>query len=139
MADKTLLARWGGGYRADITVRGFDIAVDEPASAGGDDTGPTPTELFLASLAGCFTLAVAHVARKTGVELDELSVRVDGDYEGFRFADLRVVVQADLAVTELEPLVEKAKEYCFVSRTVAEPCRLAFVAAGRDGEQLSHG
>ncbi|MET4137513.1 OsmC family protein [Pseudarthrobacter sp. PvP090] len=49
-----------GGDRFDIDVRGHIIRTDQPASDGGEDTGPTPTELFIASLAGC----VAFYARR---------------------------------------------------------------------------
>jgi putative redox protein len=49
-----------GGDRFDINVRGHLIRVDQLAGDGGEDTGPTPTELFIASLAGC----VAFYARR---------------------------------------------------------------------------
>lgn len=42
-----------GGDRFEIAVRGHRITVDQPESLGGDDTAPTPTELFVASLASC--------------------------------------------------------------------------------------
>jgi putative redox protein len=120
MADKNLLARWEGGYRARVSVRDFEILADEPASAGGGDEGPTPTELFLASLATCFTLAVAHAARKRSITIRQLEVRVRADYEGLRFAWMRLEVKTDLARGDAEQLVERAKAYCFVSRTLLE-------------------
>jgi putative redox protein len=126
MADKNLLARWEGGYRARVTVRDFDIVVDEPPSAGGDDEGPTPTEVFLASLATCFTLAVAHAARKRSITLGELDVRVEANYEGLRFAWLRLEVKTDLPRSDAEHLVERAKAYCYVSRTLLEPPEIEY-------------
>ena len=42
-----------GGDRFEIAVRGHRITVDQPEAMGGDDTAPTPTELFVASLASC--------------------------------------------------------------------------------------
>lgn len=110
-------------------MRDFDIRTDEPPSAGGTDEGPTPTELFLASLATCFTLAVAHVARKRDVALDELSVRVEADYEGLRFARLRLEITTDLPLPDTGDLVEQAKRYCFVSRTLLEPPQIEYVVA----------
>jgi putative redox protein len=120
MADKNLLAHWEGGYRARVSVRDFDILVDEPPSAGGDDEGPTPTELFLASLATCFTLAVAHAARKRSIAIRQLEVRVQADYEGLRFAWMRLEVKTDLTRGDAEQLVERAKAYCFVSQTLLQ-------------------
>lgn len=47
-----------GGDRYAVQVRGHELIIDQPADAGGTDTGPTPVELFVASLASC----VAHYA-----------------------------------------------------------------------------
>ena len=49
-----------GGDRHRIMVRGHEIVVDQPVESGGEDAGPTPTDLFVASLASC----VAHYARR---------------------------------------------------------------------------
>src|SRR3974390_2207712 len=49
-----------GNDRFEIGVRQHRLQVDQPVSDGGDDTGPTPTELFIASLAAC----VAFYARR---------------------------------------------------------------------------
>lgn len=43
-----------------ITIMGHDVDVDQPVADGGGDAGPTPTALFVASLAAC----VAHFARR---------------------------------------------------------------------------
>ena len=47
------------GHRFAITVRGHVLHVDQPVEEGGEDTAPTPVELFVASLASC----TAHLAR----------------------------------------------------------------------------
>lgn len=49
-----------GGDRFAIDVRGHRLEVDQPCDEGGEDTSPTPTELFVAGLASC----VAHYARR---------------------------------------------------------------------------
>ncbi|MGZ5353107.1 MAG: OsmC family protein [Actinomycetota bacterium] len=45
--------RHEGGDRYRIGIRGHEIVVDQPVDDGGDDSAPTPTELFVASLASC--------------------------------------------------------------------------------------
>jgi putative redox protein len=48
----------------EISVRGHRVRVDQPLDAGGDDLAPTPTELFVASLASCVaTLAGSYLTR----------------------------------------------------------------------------
>jgi putative redox protein len=122
-----LTAYWKGGYHVQVPVRGFEVVSDEPPDYSGEDNGPTPTELFLASLVACFAMAVAYAARKGGVELPDLQVTVDGDYEGLRFSALRLGVISTLARSELEPLVETAKTYCYVSNTLLGNPRLDIV------------
>jgi uncharacterized OsmC-like protein len=41
------------GDRFAISIRDHMITVDQPVADGGQDTAPTPTELFVASLASC--------------------------------------------------------------------------------------
>lgn len=54
------------GDRFAIEVRGHIITVDQPADAGGEDSAPTPTELFLAGLASCVAFyARRYLARHT--------------------------------------------------------------------------
>lgn len=43
-----------------MRIRDYKVTVDQPVSEGGLDAGPTPTELFVASLAGC----VGHYASR---------------------------------------------------------------------------
>jgi len=60
---RTMDEIWVGhrsGDRFTIDIRGHRVAVDQPIADGGEDTGPTPTELFVAGLASC----VAHYARR---------------------------------------------------------------------------
>jgi hypothetical protein len=47
------------GDRFDIRIRDHMVTVDQPADVGGDDAGPTPTELFVAGLASCVAFHAA--------------------------------------------------------------------------------
>jgi putative redox protein len=118
--DETLSveATWEGGYRCTVATRQFRIRIDEPEKAGGGDTGPQPSEVFLASLAGCFTLALYHVAKKRDLELPDITVTATGTYEGPGFAHLAVDVRSSADRAVLEPLIEPAKRVCYVSNTL---------------------
>lgn len=114
----SVTASWEGGYRARMDVRGHELVVDEPVAAGGGDGGPQPSELLLAALASCFTLAIYHVGAKRDIHLADLSVRATGDYEGPKFARLRLEVTSSTPRDILDPLVERAKSVCYVSNTL---------------------
>jgi organic hydroperoxide reductase OsmC/OhrA len=118
--DKTLSVEstWEGGYRCTVATRQFRIRIDEPESAGGGDTGPQPSEVFLASLAGCFTLALYHVAKKRSIELPDITVKATGTYEGPGFAHLAIEVKSSASPDVIESLIEPAKRVCYVSNTL---------------------
>lgn len=116
-------AAWDGGYRCEVTARQHRVVVDEPESAKGTDTGATPTELFLASLGSCFTLAVYHVAAKRGIDLRAVQIEVTGNYSGPSFAalELEVRIDADLDDHGVDDLLARARAVCYVSNTLAKP------------------
>lgn len=108
----------------------FELRADEPPDEGGADTGPRPTELLLAALASCFTMALAYVARKHGVELPaDLTVSAVGEYAGPRFRRMRVEASSSLPRAQLERLVRDAVPYCWVSNTIKGAPKLEFAVA----------
>ena len=66
------------GDRFQLQVRGHRLLCDQPEADGGDDQGPTPTELFVASLAAC----VAFYARRflARHHLDTTGLRVEAAF-----------------------------------------------------------
>jgi uncharacterized OsmC-like protein len=124
--ERIVDARWEGGMKSSVQAGDFEIVVDEPESAGGTDSGPQPTDLFLASIASCFTLSMAHAARKRGLELPGLRVRVVGTYEGLKFTriDLRIVAEVPSPV--LEDLLPDAQRVCYVTNTLRQATELRF-------------
>ena len=104
--------------RAVATAGAFEIVADEPPSAGGADTGPQPTDLFLASVATCFTLAMAHVARKRGFDLPGLNVTASGTYVGPSFAEIEIAVSWGGPAGVLEGLIPAAERVCYVTNTL---------------------
>lgn len=133
MSGVSVRADWNGGYAATVTARQHRLAVDEPAEYGGGDSGPMPTEYLAAAIASCFCLAVAHVAKKRGIELPGLAVTVDGERPGreLRYGRFVVTARAEVDADVLAPLVERAQPFCWVSNTLDAGVELEFVA-GRD-------
>jgi putative redox protein len=66
--------RFVAGEAYEVTVRGHRIVVDQPADAGGQDSAPTPTELFVASLAACVAFYAGRFLTRHGYSRDGLAV-----------------------------------------------------------------
>jgi putative redox protein len=114
-------AGWRGGYRTLVDARGHELTVDEPETAGGENLGMMPTEVFCASVASCFCLALAHVAAKRSLELPGLEVTVRAERAGteLRYRRLTVEASADVPDERLAALIEPARRVCWVSNTLA--------------------
>jgi putative redox protein len=116
--DRTVTTRWTGGMRAVSDLNGFEVVVDEPEAHGGTDTGPQPTDLLLASVATCVVLSIAFVARRRGVELLDLEVRVVGSYNGLEFGRIAASISSRTPRHVLEGLLPEAERVCYVSNTL---------------------
>ena len=117
--DRTVTSVWEAGLRCRVRAGAYEIVVDEPESVGGTDRGPQPTELFLASVASCFTLAMSFSATRRGAVLESLTVDATGVYDGPRFSSVRITVRAaGPAGDELERLVSDAQRVCYVTNTL---------------------
>jgi putative redox protein len=78
-----IVARRVEGYAHDVELEGgHDLRVDEPPAAGGTDTGPRPTQLLGASLAGCIAITVEMYARRKGWDVGAVEVDVEMTYDG---------------------------------------------------------
>jgi uncharacterized OsmC-like protein len=116
--------------RCEVIAGVFSIPVDEPEADGGTGNAATPTDLLLASLASCFTLALVHSAAKRAVPLVSLRVDVVGHYAGRRFDTVRVSVDADGPdAAQLAEMVTAADRLCYVTQTLRASVAVDVVAA----------
>jgi putative redox protein len=77
-----IVARRREGFAHEVEVDGHELRVDEPPEAGGTDTGPRPTQLLGASLAGCIAITVEIYAQRKGWDVGSIEVEVEMSYEG---------------------------------------------------------
>jgi uncharacterized OsmC-like protein len=113
-----------GDDRFDIAVRGHVLQVDQPVDAGGDDTAPTPTELFVAALASCVAFYARRYLRRHQLPTDGLVV--DASYRlGARPAR---VERIDIALTVPEAVPSERRDallavasHCTVHNSLTDP------------------
>ena len=64
------------GFAQEIHAGPHRLHADEPASAGGTDTGPSPYDLLLAALGACTSMTVAMYARRKAWPLEAVTVHL---------------------------------------------------------------
>lgn len=73
-----VVARRIAGFSHEVDLgEGQELVIDEPADAGGTDTGPRPSQLLASSLAGCTAITIELYAERKGWDVDGLEVTVD--------------------------------------------------------------
>ncbi len=78
-----VVAKRVDGYAHDVEIEGgHTIRIDEPPGKGGADTGPAPTRLVAASLAGCVAVTIEMYAERKGWDVGAIEVDVEVEYDG---------------------------------------------------------
>ena len=72
----TVMATLTDGTKVTIGARQFTWRADEPPEATGTDTGPTPYELLLGSLAACTATTLRLYANHKGIALEGVGVEL---------------------------------------------------------------
>ena len=121
----TLSVRADGGDRYSIRIGRHTIAVDQPVEAGGTDTGPTPTDLFVASLASCTAHYAGRFLRRHGISPDGLEVACVFEMATDRPArvgtiSLDVCLPAGMP-RDLDDRLRAVIEHCSVKNSIAAP------------------
>ena len=117
----------GAGFR--IEVRRHEILVDQPvgATAGGFDMGPTPTELFVASVAGCAAYyGRTYLARRSLPDRVDVVARWQFGAKPDRVAHIHLLVDAPGVPSDRADVFRRVVENCLVHNTLANPPDVEF-------------
>lgn len=114
-----------GNKKVDALLKsGHVVHTDQPAKAGGDDTAPSPYELFLASLAACAGYFAQEFLASRGLSPDGVELRME--YERDPETHLVSRVGFHLALPPSFPekykgAIVRAMDQCTVKRQIARP------------------
>jgi uncharacterized OsmC-like protein len=108
-----------------VRVRGHELVVDQPVEDGGEDAGPTPTELFVAGLASCVAFYAGRFLRRHGLPTEGLAVDCS-----FTFAEDRPARVGEISVAvhlpegfpeERRAALRAVVEHCTVHNSLRQP------------------
>jgi ribosomal protein S12 methylthiotransferase accessory factor len=118
-----ILVTLPGGRRVDAKIAQHTIHTDQPIGNGGEDTGPSPFDLFLGSIGACAGIFVQGFCAKRGIHSEEIRIA-----EHVRFKEDGTLQTIDLDV-QLPPsfpekyrsALVKVVEQCSVKRAILSP------------------
>jgi ribosomal protein S12 methylthiotransferase accessory factor len=124
-----------GGAAVDARFRGHTIHTDQPLAAGGEDSGSSPFDLFLASIGTCMGFYALRFCQQRGLATEGLSidVRFEREPDGKRVANVR----AEVALPEAFPAkyhdaILRAMDQCAVKKALAAPPEFDIALVGVD-------
>lgn len=111
------------GDRLRIEVRGHEMAADQPVEDGGDDSAPTPTEMFVASLAACVAFYAERFLRRHGLPTEGLSVTSEYEWaeNPHRVGAIELEVGAPGLTAAKREAFSRVIEHCTVHNSLHHP------------------
>ena len=115
------------------TEAGHQIFMDAKPDAGGEGKGPSPMELILIALAGCTAMDIIVIMRKKRVDLQGLTIKVDGERASEHpkyFTKISVEYNFEgknLKEEDIKQAVELSRDkYCSVSAMLKEKAEISY-------------
>ncbi|HLB39485.1 MAG TPA: OsmC family protein [Actinomycetota bacterium] len=133
---RTINVRAEGSDRYSIRIGAHTLVVDQLINDGGTDRGPTPTDLFVASLASCTAHYAGRFLRRHGLGADGLEVSCSFEMAEDRPARVGSI-SLDVGVPEGVPphLSERFRaviEHCTVKNSIVTPPRMHLHVSATD-------
>jgi ribosomal protein S12 methylthiotransferase accessory factor len=129
-----------GGVAVDAHFKGFTVHTDQTVENGGQDSGPQPFDLFLASLGTCAGFYAVRFCQQRAIDATGLGVTLITSKEpgASRLSTIRLEIQLPVGFPEkYRDAIVRAADQCSVKRHILEPPALEVVAvAARQAETV---
>jgi ribosomal protein S12 methylthiotransferase accessory factor len=113
-----------GGARVDAHFGDFTVATDQPLSGGGENSAPSPFQMFLSSIGTCAGIYVLGFCRQRGLPTEGIRIierihsnRMTGMVDKI---DLEIQVPASFP-EKYRPSLIKSAELCAVKKHIENP------------------
>ena len=130
---ESIIAKRLNGLAFEAEVDGHKLYMDSSPEHGGKGTGPRPKPLMMVALAGCTGMDVAAILKKMKEEVEELSVKVEGDIteeHPKRFEGMKVIFRVKgkgINRKNIEKAVHlSTTRYCGVSANYGEAFPISY-------------
>ncbi len=126
-----IMVDFPGGARVNARFGSFTVGTDQPKTSGGEDTAPTPFQLFLASLATCAGFYVLGFCRMRKIPSEGIKLvqKIEQNPQTKMTARIRLEIQLPPDFPEqYTSAVIKSAESCLVKKHLENPPAFEVVA-----------
>ena len=119
-----------GGVQVNAQFNGFEVATDQPARNGGENSAPSPFDFFLASLgtcAGFFALRFCQ-QRELSTEGLRLQLTTERNAESKRLDRVEITMQLPHDFPEkYRSAIIRATDQCAVKKALLDPPEIELI------------
>lgn len=111
-----------GGKRVDAKIKQFTIKTDQPSANGGEDSAPSPFDLFLASIASCAGIYALSFCQSKNLNTEGLKLELDGEKNEETGIFGKIVINLTLPAdfpSKYREAMKKSIELCTVKKHLA--------------------
>lgn len=116
------------------------LTIDVPADMGGEDRGPIPPQLFVASLGSCIGAFVAQYCEINGIDATGMTVEMNYTKTAYptRLTDLQAVIKLPRGdCGARRKAIERVADLCPVHETIKTMDGLAITILGKGDGALN--
>ena len=110
-----------GDMAFETHIGNHKLTIDLPPENNGKDRGPTPPQLFIASLSSCIAAFAASYCNNAGINSEELSVTLSYDKltNPTLLGNFKAVIKIPKGdAGKREKAVIRAAEHCLIHETI---------------------
>ncbi|MFJ7753592.1 OsmC family protein [Peribacillus muralis] len=139
-----VVTKWTG-QRAFTAVgdSGYEVNMDATPAYGGEGKGCTPTEMLLASLAGCIGIDVTMILKPYLSSVDRLEIETDGTRKeempkGFTSIVVTFMIDGQVDSKRIWRAINLGKEkYCAVSDSLKADISFRLILNGEEQTKIA--
>jgi uncharacterized OsmC-like protein len=115
--------KFDGNKKVSALIGGFTVKTDQEIKSGGENSAPTPFNLFLASLGTCAGIYVKGFCDQRGIDSSAMYIEMDYNYDPIQKMIVKFIMQIHVPAgfpEQYEAAVIKTASLCAVKRHLSE-------------------
>lgn len=116
--------RFPGGQRVDAYYKGFTIRTDQPEAEGGENSAPSPFDLFLSSIGTCAGFYVLNFCRERQIPYEDIQLNLTTERDQAKGLIGKIIIEIKLPVDfpkQYREAVVRVANLCTVKKHLVDP------------------
>jgi putative redox protein len=124
-----------GGLKVDSSYKGFTVKTDQPEVAGGDNSAPSPFDLFLHSISTCAGFYVLSFCRERNIATDDIRIVLNTERDRETRMVTKISIDIQLPADFPEKYIKAVKasaDKCTVKKLILKAPAFQITASSND-------